>query len=269
MDGLILCRGRIAENPFFADDTPLYSIEELCYYIYENIYIVSEDFFSEKLAVFLEEELGETQIAQALRVLMKNELRTKDAVLTVLMNVDYYPKERISAVREILEELDSLKPYERIKACGDTKLKGGRYGAALENYARALEMAQKEGAGSDVAAGLHHNRGVAYGRMLFYRNAAECFEKAYRISGNPESRKQWLLALQLGGLPAKEELLEEEQFEITNALESAMDHASLSKQCQKVQNILEKRKNGVYAAYCDECSELIEEYKKNCLNSMA
>lgn len=269
MDGLILCRGRLAENPFYVGDMPLYSIEELCYYIYENIYVISEDFFSTRLVHFLEEELGEKEIAQALMVLMKNELKIRDAVLTILMNVDYYSREQIDKLRKILNELDNLKDFERMKACGDARLKIGKYGNALEDYARALELAEKKDATVDFVAGLYHNRGVAYGRMLLYRQAAECFRKAYKLSANAESKKQWLIALQLGNRKEETEIDEEENCEITNIVESAMDHASMSGLYIKVQNALSKRQEGSYSEYCDQCDNLIEEFKKSCLNSMA
>ncbi len=269
MDGLILCRSRQAANPFYVGNLPLYSIEELCYYIYENIYVISEEFFSMRLIQFLEVELEEREIAKELLVLMENELKIRDAVLTILMNVDYYSKEQIDALRKILDELDSLKDYERLKSRGDARLKQGKNESALEDYASSLELAEKKDATIAFVAGLYHNCGVAYGRMMLYRQAADWFRKAYKLSANQESRKQWLIALYLGNLKEDVGTDEEEECEITNIVESAMDHASMSELCIRVQKAFQERQEGTYGNYCEQCDHLIEEFKKSCLNSMA
>ena len=52
---LILCDGRLAEKPYKMPVTRqnIYSLEELCYYIYHNIYTITEEFFQESLADWL------------------------------------------------------------------------------------------------------------------------------------------------------------------------------------------------------------------------
>ena len=41
MSAMILCRGKVADNPLYIMQSGirLYTEEELCYYIYNNIYI--------------------------------------------------------------------------------------------------------------------------------------------------------------------------------------------------------------------------------------
>ena len=58
MGGLILCRSEEAQKPYYMD-TPgiyVYSLEELCYAIYNNIYLLNSDFADEKLIDFLRNE---------------------------------------------------------------------------------------------------------------------------------------------------------------------------------------------------------------------
>ncbi len=42
MSGYILCQVKKAEKPFYIENisTNIYSIEELCYYLYNNLYLV-------------------------------------------------------------------------------------------------------------------------------------------------------------------------------------------------------------------------------------
>ena len=53
MSSLILCNTVKASNPynFRLTDTNIYTIEELCYYIYNNIYIITEEIFDEEWGI--------------------------------------------------------------------------------------------------------------------------------------------------------------------------------------------------------------------------
>ena len=51
----ILCQGDLAKEPYIIpiSEVPVYSLEELCYYMYHNIYTVTEEFFDENLVHWL------------------------------------------------------------------------------------------------------------------------------------------------------------------------------------------------------------------------
>ena len=65
MGELILCRQPIAAMPFYFDNVSLnvYSLEEICYYIKNNLYLIDSGFMSEDLCVWIEHELKEKEIA--------------------------------------------------------------------------------------------------------------------------------------------------------------------------------------------------------------
>lgn len=46
MSAMILCRGKVADNPLYIMQSGirLYTEEELCYYIYNKIHILTNDF---------------------------------------------------------------------------------------------------------------------------------------------------------------------------------------------------------------------------------
>ena len=51
MSGYILCQLKRAEIPYYIENisTNIYSIEELCYYFYHNIYLLDESILNEHL----------------------------------------------------------------------------------------------------------------------------------------------------------------------------------------------------------------------------
>lgn len=61
MGELILCSHPIAAMPYYIDNISLnvYSLEELCYYIENHLYLIEADFMSEELCLWIGQELGE------------------------------------------------------------------------------------------------------------------------------------------------------------------------------------------------------------------
>ena len=59
MGKLILCRGKRTERPYVLQGTGyrIYSIEELCHYIYNNIYSIDETLFTDSLIDWIGTEL--------------------------------------------------------------------------------------------------------------------------------------------------------------------------------------------------------------------
>lgn len=65
---MILAKGKIAKKPYELSylGQNIYSIEELCYVIYHNIYGINEEFFQISLAKWMKEELGLKELAEKL-----------------------------------------------------------------------------------------------------------------------------------------------------------------------------------------------------------
>ena len=59
MSGLLLCSSKRGERPYVIEKNKwkIWSLEELCYYLYQNAYSITEDFFSEELISYLRNEL--------------------------------------------------------------------------------------------------------------------------------------------------------------------------------------------------------------------
>ena len=60
MSGYILCQTKKAERPYFIENisTNIYSVEELCYYLYHNLYLIDKTIINEELCIWIGEELN-------------------------------------------------------------------------------------------------------------------------------------------------------------------------------------------------------------------
>ena len=69
MSGYILCQTKKAGKPYFVENisTNIYSLEELCYYLYHNLYLVDSSVMNEGLCIWISEELDLPRLAAKLR----------------------------------------------------------------------------------------------------------------------------------------------------------------------------------------------------------
>ena len=103
----VLCEGNVARKPYIMPYTnqKIYSLEELCYYLYHNIYTLTEDFFQPALADWLREETNHEKLANKVNKMMSENPTLKDMVVTILCGCDYY---RENEIREIIKVMDGI-----------------------------------------------------------------------------------------------------------------------------------------------------------------
>jgi len=207
MSGLILCRSEEAKKPYYISSLGIniYSIEELCYSLYNNIYLISSDFVDEELIGFLRKETRDTWLADELTFLKEKKAGLREMVITILLYADYYTKKEVDELRTLIDNLSALGIEERLKRRADNFLLNSKYDSAIKNYAALLN--EKEHAMKDDFYGnVFHNTGVAYGKLFHYEQAAECFKMAFQLNGNEESLKEYYMAAALAGIAVQEDL---------------------------------------------------------------
>ena len=69
MGSLILCHNKRAKRPYEISRVHMriYTIEELCYYLCNNLYLIDYTIMNRRLCDWLEDELGLTKMAEDLR----------------------------------------------------------------------------------------------------------------------------------------------------------------------------------------------------------
>lgn len=194
MSRIILGTGSYAKIPYFFDKTyvNLYSLEELCFCFVENAEFVDSNIANDKLADWLGVQCGLTELAHTLHAMAGKKASADAYVGTILEYAGLYPKEVIEHTKTVIRDNEGLNPYEKQKAKADYMLHNKRYTLALERYSELLSRLPDEE--KRLRGNLLHNMGVIYARLFMFVLAQEKFMEAYRINGNEESLKQFLIS---------------------------------------------------------------------------
>lgn len=263
MGGLILCRSEEAEKPYYISSLGMYiySVEELCYSLYNNIYLISSDFVDEELIGFLRNETKDVWLADELTFLKEKKAGLREMVITILLYTDYYTKKEVDELRTLINTLSTLGTEERLKRRADNFLLNNKFDSAIQNYAAILN--EKEHTMKDDFYGnVFHNTGVAYGRLFHYEQAAECFKMAFGLNDNQESLKEYYMAAALAGVAVDEEF---ENGEFHNLCMKEMDE--LAKEIMNSDEYLEVAKIGLlrsqgnYAEYNAGLKKILDKWK--------
>jgi hypothetical protein len=270
MAGLILCRTRVAKKPFYIHDmdVKVYSLEELCYYIYNNIYLVDMDMMGPELIGFIREEIGETKLADLLNGLIGKNAVLGELVLTILRYVDYYTNEEIDRIRDILSTLGTKNVYERLKARADSFMANECYYSAIRHYASIINGKKDTSLSINFYANVCYDMGVAYARLFLFRQAAKCFQEAYSLDRTKESKKAAMAASRLAFNSQngyKVEFLDEqsdEEYVLKRELEVLMDNAMYSDEYRYLEGLQKEKDNGNVNAYYEKLEALLDQWKK-------
>ncbi len=185
----ILCKGNETKKPYTVPVTgvEVYSLEELCYYIYNNIYQVNEEFFVPKLVEWIREEVGEVTTAKKMKSLIEGHNDIKDMVVTLLCACDYYKKDEVSRLVEVMKSIENLPAYKKNKLRADNTLISGRYEEACFMYGALIKSGDADKFSEEEVAQIIHNRAISLFHVSSFEEAAAEFYRAYSLAHNMES----------------------------------------------------------------------------------
>lgn len=204
----IICSGTLAKKPYYISLTNqnVYSIEELCFYIRENLEILHEEIFTESLGLWIKEELQLTSRGELLLNLLEKKASLKDLAVCILCSCDYYTEIEIKQCITKLDALSKLSPFEKKKQKADQYLRYRKYQRAREEY-EALCNGQEKITISNIEYGtLLHNLAIAKIHTTGIATALADFKEAYDRSKHMASLKQYIQGLLL---LEKEDMLQE------------------------------------------------------------
>ena len=266
MAGLILCSGKNSKRPYYIANMSvnIYSMEELCYYIYNNIYLIGTDLFDTGLIDFIGKDLGEKDLAEELEFLISQNAGLSEMVIAVLRHVDYYSEDEIAQLQQSIEKLDTQNAFERLKLRADNFLANKRYASAVKNY-EAIVYGRHDDSLNDIFYGsVWHNMGVAYGRMYAFDEAQRCFEKAYQLNGLDESACSMAAARKLAG---NNDADDDEQFYVASReIETIMDHAPEDVEYEPVANAIKLMNEGKKTEAYSQFDTIVEDWKSDYRN---
>lgn len=198
MSGMILCRSEYSKRPYYIEGAGVnvYSIEEISYFLFHDIYLVGADFFCEELFAFIERDIKEPELAKRLRFLKEQKAGLSELVLTVLRYVDFYSEEEIAQLGSLIERLDTQNVWERLKARADNYLANRRYNSAIGNYEDIIYGKHDSSLSEEFYGNVWHNMGAAYAGMYDFTKASECFRQAMELNHNDATIKSYYFAMQ-------------------------------------------------------------------------
>ena len=130
MGNLILCHDRHAAQPYEITriHCRIFTIEELCYYLCNNLYLIDYTIMNEQLCDWLDEELGMEVLASELKDVLRLHGSVEKFVLTILKSSRIYREPEMIRIQNVLEHLKNQKDIERQKFKGDNLLESGEVG---------------------------------------------------------------------------------------------------------------------------------------------
>lgn len=189
MGELLLCNHPIAAMPYYVEAISLniYSLEELCYVIEHHTFLLEEGFFEEELLLWIERELGAKKLAEELRLALEKEAGVIKLVEIILNETGYLNYRTSLDVISQIREMQHKTVFERRKIRADRYVENKKYISALLEYRRILQMEEDCRENPVMCGSIWHNQGTVFARLFLFREAKECFEKAYQYHVNLES----------------------------------------------------------------------------------
>lgn len=201
MSNVMLCLGTYATTPYFVSESciHLFSIEELCFYIYNNAFLLDDSFVNEKLADWIENELSLKTVADTVRSICDKNGALGNLVRVLNNEIGYYSEDEWTALLEDIANNSRMSLDNRKKIRADGLLSSGRYIKAMEEYEGILLGLTDND--EQLLAGVYHNLGVCAAKLFLFDKAAVFFQKAYESYANTESYQEMLWALKLSMSP--------------------------------------------------------------------
>ena len=193
----ILCIGSYAQNPYTIEKIGkrVFCIEELCYCIVQNAFLLDEETFGEELFDWIERECSLVRLSDELRSMYAKRCSMAAIAGTILDYVGYNTRKEVDKTEQILRGNAGLNMYQKKLQRADFLFKNDRYAMAFREYEFLLNNTPD--IDGRLRAHIEHNEGVMYARLFLFEKAAQLFLKAYEDGGNKESYLQYLSAVRM------------------------------------------------------------------------
>lgn len=269
MSKLILCSGRRTNRPYVLPTTSvrIYSIEELCYYIYNNIYFIDETLLSDSLINWISSELCLPSRAEKLEQLKRQGADFKTLLALVLCSSDYYTEEEIKKLLMAVDEIRTMPSVKRHYIKANSYLKSKQYVQAAAEYERILSSEDAIGLSPESYGDILHNLAIAKLHIYGPERALDLFMNAYERNHREESLRQYLYTLWMcNDREEFDKKIEEYKVdyklrdEIVLLMEQLSREAHLSKSMLDINILRNLRSKNKLSELHDKCLAIIERW---------
>lgn len=265
MGRLILCYAKKANKPYFVKtmNLNLYTLEELCYFLYDNLYWIDETVINNELSDWILKELQLIELNEELKL---NRGSVKNFVMIILKYAGYVSTKDMDDAGRLLLELDEQSDVDKTLGRAEHLLQCRLYMEAILEYKQLSSVKD-----SKQLEKIYNNMGVAYAGLFLYKEAAKCFQHAYMINKAPVIYKHFTYAVAM--LSKEEMLLFEENLssDYKEVFHIAMQDAINEKENKKLNQlkaVLDYKDNNQIAEYYKRLDSLLSEWKKEYMNYM-
>lgn len=191
MGELIFCSFPCAKNPYYLESAKqnIYSIEELCYFLQDNIYLLDENIMTMEFCRWLEKDVGAVELAAKLERMMDEKKGFHAFCMQIIVDSGYFSKNEMQFLGMKLQKMDHQSSYENRKVKADQLMEKHMYLAAVREYRNLLMQGTDNQSDIRVSGDIWHNMGTAYARLFCFERAVGCYEKAYELSHRVDSLK--------------------------------------------------------------------------------
>lgn len=276
MSKLILCKGRLAENPYYIVGLGMnvYSIEELCYYFVRDAYILDNDIMDEKLCDYISDELKLEEIGDALKSLLRRGASLGQFVTCLLDMTGFLEDEEKAQVKQVLVDNASLSFAEKRKKRADNLLQAKKFTRAIDEYQYMLNRMKKSD-DPEMYGLILHNIGVAYARLFMYDKASYYFKEATVLNDDREILIHYLQSLRMTmkremyerfvlRMGYNDSVIREAEERLVDARKEKLD----SEYMTEIENIQELRQDGHISEYYSRIEKTFNAWKQEYRDQM-
>ncbi|MDO4293245.1 MAG: hypothetical protein Q4C65_08490 [Eubacteriales bacterium] len=243
MGRVYFCLGKSAEVPYYFEKARVHvwSVEELCYFVRENAWILEEGVLGEPLAAWVGEQCSLPELSEALSQALRRGEPAVGFAETLFSYTGYCTAGELAQVRKILELGEKSSSAERGRARGDYFLEQKKYAMALREYEELLT--DLAGARPEFLGQVYQGAGRAYAGLFLFDRAADAFERTWRMLGGRENARRFLTAKRLA--------LSEQEYVDFLALHPELYQLSLELE-ERVRKLEEEWKESEQAAFLEK-----------------
>ncbi len=266
----LLCIGTYAKKPYNIEriGRNVYCIEELCYCLVQNAFLLDEESFDRELFDWIEKECSLEKLSDELRKMAAKRCSMAAIAGTILDYVGYNSRAEVERTEEILRENAGMDLYKKRLSRADFLMKSGKLSMAFAEY--EFLLSNTPDIDRKLRARIEHNEGVMYAKLFLFDMAARMFKKAYEDGNDEESYLQYLSSVRMG-LTDKEYISfiaeNEDAYEASLVLEKRMNEAAdlyhAGEENLMLRSLLVYKAEGKMHEYYEKIGKLTEELKED------
>lgn len=182
MSTLIYCANSIAASPYYIEEVSLnvYSLEELSYYMLNNVYLLSTKLMNAELCNWIGRELKMPKLAGELLSMVQNNSPLHIFVGHILSANGYSSNKEIKDALAIISTFENKSEAERKKLRADKLMTSGMLIDAIYEYETLLSEDVAKTMPRIVEGDVYHNLGCAFAKLFFFEEACKCFDEGYK-----------------------------------------------------------------------------------------